>query len=100
VRHDRTADVTKPSAPDDPGASAWPYIFTWDECSGCRHKRKKGGKSDACPPRCKGYRPAFRGRKGTRCRAQTFGVKGTALVEFADGVAAVVSRRALRKVKE
>jgi len=76
----------------------WPYIFTWDECSGCRHKRSKAaGNLEKCPPRCKGYRPALRGRKGARCRARALGVKGTVLVEFEDGQAVVACRRALHK---
>jgi len=72
----------------------YPYIWTWDECSGCVHKRKK---PKGCPELCPTYRPALRGRKGDRCRIVTKGAMNTALVEFVDGQRVTLSLNALTK---
>lgn len=76
--------------------TTFPYTWAWDQCSGCRLKAHK---STSCPAHCKGQRPAFAGRKGTRCRVLKRGAKGSVLIEFEDGFLAVASRRGLRKAK-
>jgi hypothetical protein len=76
--------------------SEYPYIWTWDECSGCVHKRKKPRE---CPPGCSGLHPAWNGRKGKRCRVVARGAKNTGVLEFKDGYRTTVDRRGLKRAK-
>ena len=74
--------------------TTFPYVWRWDECSGCILKRRKPRE---CPPGCPTYRPGLKGRKGTRCRVLARGAMNAASVEFADGTRMMVSRNGLRR---
>ena len=50
------------------------------------------------PRFCSSWRDLSGGRKGQHCRVLARGGRNSALVEFGDGLQAVTSRNALRKV--